>query len=688
MAEPESKTPKGAKGGTGHDEDFGEFAEAVVEQKVQAKITKTKSKKVAVSFADSEQKDGEAEGADTGKFARSYSKQGEIDESSISRNFFKMMRNSSQVMFKPGDSEEQRPVGSMGTRQGSSLFINRKEQRAVSKDKSGIQRGMFRGLSSRKELFEKMDAEVQEDGEIGMKPRRATDVPTTEGSIKEAPGTLLSPRLDDLSRKPSELATSSQNISKPPKQASKDAGASGLDEMKNAILDEEEASSGAFNRLQSQKSMKKNPSTKLPNSLSRRTSDPMESIGAYGRISPSLMEEGTIGSGKRSEAFHSIARKRQKNTSEPLLILVGIGRQWSKDLLGIGHNAIREEFHEAYYLLSLLRSMFADLSMEDVEMFFDFWDVTQDFIQAFFTIEEEVIYKDLAKIITIGGNLERNRRTNNKSHIMRTMQMLKTYFANELIYYPPAQAIDRLKEKVDKIAGATLRYMNECYSTLPMLVDQYLGTDVKLGDEMQQAMVDGIVGTGSSMNIHIYFHWIRDAVWSRYVTKKYIQKKHKKFWANTRKEFEDYHCQISKDLQTRCRDVFLGKVAQSEAEMIPGFWREEMQKQFEEQGGFGPVDEGALEDDEDLGIAAVQGGGAKGEDPKSPKSKKEGKDGKEREVMIKAKRTDENKAGTSKEDQNKKERERQSEKKEEKVESEPAGFADIRARFAARADDD
>jgi len=518
------------------DDEFGGLGVDHVEDEVSQSVPTTEAKTAMLGV-------GLRPVGDIKAVPRTESRKGSVDESSLT-GFRKFVRNaSSKLGMSPADSPN------MGTANRSSF--------------------VFRKAGSRKDLFEAADVTVK-DGEFQAKERRASSTKAeggmgTRGSFRKLPVRGMT----------------SGRVGLPPSSAAK-ASAPAANEKAEDDEDEEEpvkmqparSSFRSFRKLDIGSLL--GPPQLEKDDLELKDLDPDASLAKR------VKELEREGMQKHSKAYSKIAVQRASSYSAPALIQGSFGVRWSVDPLVLCHNAVKEELSETYYLMSVLNRMFTGLSMDDIEMFFDHWEITMEFLNKYFILEESVVYARLGKHCTITGPLSRKERTTAKSGMQRTMAILKSDFETDLVFLPPSEALGIIKKKIDKVVSTMSQYMLTESKFLPALFEQYYQPTEK--DVMEKEIVDYFFNETNGCMIHILLRWIKDATWRKYMMKKHFDRKRSRELLEKGNQYQRAHLNIVKKLNHRSKEVVVEMLEDNfAAETVPDFYREKVDREFEEE---------------------------------------------------------------------------------------------------------
>ncbi|KAA8491734.1 hypothetical protein FVE85_9781 [Porphyridium purpureum] len=235
-------------------------------------------------------------------------------------------------------------------------------------------------------------------------------------------------------------------------------------------------------------------------------------------------------------------------------------------------------------LLSALDRMFVDVEMEDIELFFDHWEVTSSFIVSYFFIEEPVWYARLAKRVTINGPLSRKERTKSKSEIGRMLQTLRVTFDSELVYLPPSEALRLLREKINKAVSALLSYLTLELKLLPDLIEKYVPVSEK--DAMEEEIFAAWFNGTDECYAVMAVKWLKDPGQRKFFEKKHIdKKKRKKEYLVKVQHFEEHHAALVREVNERSKRVVVDMLQgeNETGELVPEFYKAEVDDHFEKE---------------------------------------------------------------------------------------------------------
>jgi len=202
-------------------------------------------------------------------------------------------------------------------------------------------------------------------------------------------------------------------------------------------------------------------------SLVNRMQDGNDGVG--GDMSSKGIEKGVItgssfigflppeGDAKRISSVR-YRRMVESILKEPPLYLTSMGEHWAPDVLGFLNNAVRRELQDMYYLVASMQKRVVDLSHDDIDDFYTWFDLFEAFVKAYFAMLEEVFVPWVSEKIPAEGIMAPAAREESRYSILGGIQEIddcQGRFAN----LPAGEVLPVLIQALDKCAPKLVGFM-------------------------------------------------------------------------------------------------------------------------------------------------------------------------------------------------------------------------------------
>mmetsp|Transcript_5981 Transcript_5981/g.10630 ORF Transcript_5981/g.10630 Transcript_5981/m.10630 type:complete len:947 (-) Transcript_5981:720-3560(-) len=202
---------------------------------------------------------------------------------------------------------------------------------------------------------------------------------------------------------------------------------------------------------------------------------------------------------KSPSKFQELKARKALSYAAPAFLMVPYGTLGiGMDLLAIPHNAIRHEFKDVYYALSLLDRMFTSLSPRDIDVFSIYWEITEHFIRSYLKYEEHVFFPTLesAKIELHATPMSRSARRSSQLTIYKGLALLQEFIDNESQYMAPSEVALGLRRRITTISSSILSHFLVQEKCLPMLINQVFV--LKDAQALEEKMFDTMISSSES----------------------------------------------------------------------------------------------------------------------------------------------------------------------------------------------
>mmetsp|Transcript_6832 Transcript_6832/g.12230 ORF Transcript_6832/g.12230 Transcript_6832/m.12230 type:complete len:349 (-) Transcript_6832:1035-2081(-) len=273
-----------------------------------------------------------------------------------------------------------------------------------------------------------------------------------------------------------------------------------------------------------------------------------------------------------SQRLSSVRLRKMTETvlKEPALYLVDYGTgNWARDTFAWPHNAIRREMSDMYYLVASMQKRVLDLGHEDIDDFYNWFDIFQMFVQWYFQIEEKLLLPWVEGATYLGGMLEESARTELKAKLISRLKDIDDC-QDRFSHLPAGEVLPALIVALDKFSPGLLEYFNEEEKSLAAEISN---TYTQKDKELLDARVFDFIRNSEDHHIvmHLLLRPIKDSETKTELRKKYLangnflQKlRFKRTYEKSRKEFREGHVDIVKQFYKRWGNAKTEALAEEE----------------------------------------------------------------------------------------------------------------------------
>eukprot|EP00180_Rhodochaete_pulchella_P000347 Plantae.Rhodophyta-Rhodochaete_pulchella.ctg12413.p1 GENE.Plantae.Rhodophyta-Rhodochaete_pulchella.ctg12413~~Plantae.Rhodophyta-Rhodochaete_pulchella.ctg12413.p1 ORF type:complete len:362 (+),score=44.83 Plantae.Rhodophyta-Rhodochaete_pulchella.ctg12413:165-1088(+) len=148
--------------------------------------------------------------------------------------------------------------------------------------------------------------------------------------------------------------------------------------------------------------------------------------------------------------------------SEPSLVYVIHGQDWSNDLFAVYQNSVRREMMDLYYILGSLNKRQYFLEREEISLFMKWFELFEYFLQQILVMEEEVVFKWIAKISKTPEPWNASSRKRRQSEISSCLEeVLLKVDETRIQSVPPGELFSVIAKSIDEFSRRILRYFSD-----------------------------------------------------------------------------------------------------------------------------------------------------------------------------------------------------------------------------------
>jgi len=181
----------------------------------------------------------------------------------------------------------------------------------------------------------------------------------------------------------------------------------------------------------------------------------------------------------------------QVTLTEPPLYFTPVGKRWSVDVLAVSNNSVRAELNDMYYIVqSMLKRRF-DLSHDDIDDFYIWFEVFNFFLQGIFELQEQAIFQLVDKRIKLQSTLSPEGRKDFRNSITYELRKIDEY-QPRFQTRPPGEVLPQLVGFVDEVVPRILRYYRVMEKHVPPLLEEkFTIEDKAIFDNLTMRLIAG-----------------------------------------------------------------------------------------------------------------------------------------------------------------------------------------------------
>mmetsp|Transcript_4738 Transcript_4738/g.14296 ORF Transcript_4738/g.14296 Transcript_4738/m.14296 type:complete len:475 (+) Transcript_4738:75-1499(+) len=187
-----------------------------------------------------------------------------------------------------------------------------------------------------------------------------------------------------------------------------------------------------------------------------------------------------------SDEFATKAQKKlppAAHINEPSMSLTPFGVDHAVDLFAMPHNAIKSELSDMYTIVASIRRRSILVEVEDLELFFEWWEDFNTFVVRCFEVEDKFVMPWVTRRVNVSNTImqqtTRNLRKAKFTYTLRQISNMKECIGN----MHPGEVISKVNRNLDKLVPMLLEYFTDTERVLcPMVVRAYSEGEKKLLD--------------------------------------------------------------------------------------------------------------------------------------------------------------------------------------------------------------
>uniref|UniRef100_A0A7S0T7W0 Uncharacterized protein n=1 Tax=Erythrolobus madagascarensis TaxID=708628 RepID=A0A7S0T7W0_9RHOD len=285
----------------------------------------------------------------------------------------------------------------------------------------------------------------------------------------------------------------------------------------------------------------------------------------------------------KSEAYKAISSKKAVQYSAPTFLFAPYGLSPAMNVIAIFHNGIRQELKNAYHLLSVMDRMFATLTHDEINMFFDYWEVLWTHVEDFFDAEEKTLWPSVegrAKEVLVVDALTHESRGKEKAKLVLFHETLTKDMSEKYALMPASEALKNARYEINRAVSRLLDYFMVVEKTVPKILQEKFKERELVS--IEKAMLGYMITNGRCVwaNAHIPIRWQNDAERYQELVGRHFPKLKMLDFKRWQKTFEKQHESILKSLTALSKDTITATSGGrgGQGEMVPQFYLEKARR--------------------------------------------------------------------------------------------------------------
>lgn len=230
----------------------------------------------------------------------------------------------------------------------------------------------------------------------------------------------------------------------------------------------------------------------------------------------------------------------------PDVKLTPFGENWAMDSFALIQNAIKAEIRDLYEIANSMQRRKVLLTMNHIDLFYDWWSDFEEFVLTAMNIEEEVYFPWVGSKDYLRGPFKKSERMRVNGTTRKTIENISGYKEKFLPYLPVGERLDGLLVQLGEF-DELLKHYDAITAALP----GYLQTLFKQ-KEKESSTKDIIAAfrasDGYNRNLVLLARWMPDRVMRRWVLSNLRPKDLISFksWRHT---IQREHCLIARNFE-------------------------------------------------------------------------------------------------------------------------------------------
>jgi len=188
---------------------------------------------------------------------------------------------------------------------------------------------------------------------------------------------------------------------------------------------------------------------------------------------------GSVAFVKNTGSSMKYRRMLREELPEPPLYLssYGVGDWWI-DVFSLYHNALRREMQDMYYMLTSMHKRVLTLAHDDVNQFFDWFDVFVMFLEWYFKVEEIALYPWVEERLVMPDELQKLPRLQLKAQVVEIVKTVDECLG-KFDYLPAGEVLPSLLNGVGTFAPMLVGYFRRVEKQVCPLIKEAFTEDDK-----------------------------------------------------------------------------------------------------------------------------------------------------------------------------------------------------------------
>uniref|UniRef100_A0A7S1ETT3 Uncharacterized protein n=1 Tax=Timspurckia oligopyrenoides TaxID=708627 RepID=A0A7S1ETT3_9RHOD len=295
----------------------------------------------------------------------------------------------------------------------------------------------------------------------------------------------------------------------------------------------------------------------------------------------------------KSEAYKAISEKKAITYSAPTFLFAPYGLNAAMDLLALFHNGIRQELKNSYHLLSVMERMFASLTHETINSFFDYWEVLWHHVQDYFTAEEAIFWHAVDKRVKMENpKLGSQARGKHKAKLILFYEELSKDMDEKFSLMPASEALKGVRYMINKAVSSLLDYFMIMEKSIPEILKSNFNDKELVG--LEKDVFQYMLNKGQCVwaNAHIPVRWQSEPAAYQTIVGRHFPKLKMLDFKRWQKTFEKEHELLLKNISALSKQAVTGKTTGAgQGEMVPQFYLDKARRKADGLDSESEVDE-------------------------------------------------------------------------------------------------
>uniref|UniRef100_A0A7S1TMT3 Uncharacterized protein n=1 Tax=Erythrolobus australicus TaxID=1077150 RepID=A0A7S1TMT3_9RHOD len=168
---------------------------------------------------------------------------------------------------------------------------------------------------------------------------------------------------------------------------------------------------------------------------------------------------------------------RDEVPEPPLYLSTYANGDWWVDVFSLYHNALRREMQDMYYMLTSMHKRVLTLGHEDVNSFFEWFDVFVMIVEWYFKVEEIALFPWVEERLEMPEELQKMQRLQLKAQVVEIVKTVDDCFG-KFDYLPAGEVLPALVEGVGTFAPMLVGYFRRIEKQVcPLIKEAFTEAD-------------------------------------------------------------------------------------------------------------------------------------------------------------------------------------------------------------------